>query len=170
MRPGRHRRLLAISTALLWLVAVEVLPNLHLAAHDGDHTHAADGSIHRHAAHEETHAHGGTQHRHRRPYPAPPSVRGDDVAKRGPSPSQARDQRATRRSRGPSPFSQLDTPARGHAALGISHHALATLDPSQPCLTPVGAPVATAWTHTFEATLVIASHDARPTARGPPIT
>jgi hypothetical protein len=38
-------RSFAICAALLWLLGVEALPNLHLAFHTGDHTHAADGTI-----------------------------------------------------------------------------------------------------------------------------
>jgi hypothetical protein len=61
-------------TALLWLLGVEVLPNLHLAAHRHDHSHAADGSIialgrghdHEHArGHDHEHEHGpGQDHDH----------------------------------------------------------------------------------------------------------
>lgn len=42
---SRPRRALALATCVLWLLAVEVLPNLHLAEHDHHHTHAADGTI-----------------------------------------------------------------------------------------------------------------------------
>ena len=41
----RHRRAIALMTCALWLLGVEVLPNLHLAFHHDDHTHAADGTI-----------------------------------------------------------------------------------------------------------------------------
>jgi hypothetical protein len=46
----RHRRGIAFYAALLWLLAVEVMPALHLASHDDDHTHSIDGTIisHRH--------------------------------------------------------------------------------------------------------------------------
>jgi hypothetical protein len=40
-----HRRGFATLACLLWLLGVEALPAVHLATHDGHHTHAADGSI-----------------------------------------------------------------------------------------------------------------------------
>jgi hypothetical protein len=42
---GHSRRRFAITACVLWLLGVEVLPNVHLAHHDHHHTHAADGSI-----------------------------------------------------------------------------------------------------------------------------
>ncbi len=60
--PLRRRRALALAAAVLWLVGLELAPNLHLALHDhlGAHVHAgdsiafahrhADGTIHRTAA------------------------------------------------------------------------------------------------------------------------
>jgi hypothetical protein len=53
--PHRQRRALALLTCVLWLLGVEVLPNLHLAHHHDDHTHAADGTIV--ASHEDDHGH-----------------------------------------------------------------------------------------------------------------
>ena len=44
-RTARQRRGYAIATCLLWLVAVEALPAVHLATHDGHHTHDASGAI-----------------------------------------------------------------------------------------------------------------------------
>src|SRR4051812_7563526 len=41
----RRRRAFALMTGVLWLLGIEVLPDLHLASHHGDHTHAADGTI-----------------------------------------------------------------------------------------------------------------------------
>ncbi|MDX2087409.1 MAG: hypothetical protein SFX73_06155 [Kofleriaceae bacterium] len=166
----RRRRILAIATALLWLVAIEVLPGLHLAEHADDHTHARDGSIHR-VAHADAHAHGGTRHRHRRPYPVPPSLREDEPddtvnAHASPGSASRRDLALTRR-RGPNQLA-IDDALVSHAAFGVAHHALATLDPPAPALTPVSAPVATVWMHTIDATLVIARPPARPNARGPP--
>jgi hypothetical protein len=152
----RHRRTLAVATVLLWLAAVEVLPNLHLAVHDDDHTHAADGTIHAVAAHEhEEHDHGTGPHRHRRPYPRLRAHHGHAHA----APAARRD--------APGELAFDEAPV-DHAALGMAHRALATLDPPPPLMAPVGAPVATAWTHTFESTPVIITPSARPTARGPP--
>lgn len=63
-----HRRAFAATAALLWLLGVEVLPNLHLATHQHDHTHAVDGSIvqlgHAHEASEPPHAHHDVAHHH----------------------------------------------------------------------------------------------------------
>lgn len=155
----RRRRILAIATALLWIAAIEVLPNLHLAAHRDDHTHASDGSIHA-VAHAEPHEHGGTRHRHRRPYPVPPSLRED-------APAAPHGHHAPKRTRGPSELA-IDVAPSGHAAFGVAHHALATLDPPPPVLSPVSEPVATAWMFTIVTTSVIARPSARPNARGPP--
>ena len=46
---------------MLWLLGVEVLPNLHLATHEADHTHEADGTIVR-GSFGGTHSHGGVVH------------------------------------------------------------------------------------------------------------
>src|SRR5438067_932657 len=40
-----QRRMVAAAACLLWLLGVEALPAVHMATHDGHHTHAADGSI-----------------------------------------------------------------------------------------------------------------------------
>jgi hypothetical protein len=42
---ARRRRRIAVITTALWLLALEVLPAIHAAAHRDDHTHASDGSI-----------------------------------------------------------------------------------------------------------------------------
>ena len=159
MRVGsqqQHRRTLAVATVLLWLAAVEVLPNLHLAFHDDDHTHAADGTIHAAAAHaHEEHDHGGGAHRHRHPYPR---LRAHH--------DHAHDTHAPRRD-APGELAFDEAPV-GHAALGMAHRALATLEPPPPVVAPVGAPVATAWTHPFTSRPVTSTSLARPNARGPP--
>ncbi|MCW5809250.1 MAG: hypothetical protein KIT31_43250 [Deltaproteobacteria bacterium] len=41
----RRRRTAAWVVGLLWVLAVEVLPNLHLLAHHRDHTHDTSGAI-----------------------------------------------------------------------------------------------------------------------------
>ncbi len=53
----RRRRWFAATACLLWLLGVEVLPDLHLAFHADDHTHGAEGTIVHAAAH-----HGGRDH------------------------------------------------------------------------------------------------------------
>ncbi len=47
----RRRRWFAATACVLWLLGVEVLPDLHLAFHADDHTHGADGTIVRVGAH-----------------------------------------------------------------------------------------------------------------------
>lgn len=62
------RRIHAALVCLAWLLALEVLPNLHLARHDQPHTHAADGTIVfvYHDGDAEPHRHAdGTVHAHR---------------------------------------------------------------------------------------------------------
>lgn len=58
-----HRRTIAIVACVLWLLGVEVLPALHLATHEGDHSHERDGSIVRAGEHR----HGDTVHSHAKP-------------------------------------------------------------------------------------------------------
>src|SRR4051794_39380962 len=41
----RQRRAFAMTACLLWLLGVEALPAVHLATHDGHHTHDASGAI-----------------------------------------------------------------------------------------------------------------------------
>lgn len=54
-----HRAHVAMVTLVLWLLGVEVLPALHLASHDADHTHEHDGTIaHVPRSHEAEHEHG----------------------------------------------------------------------------------------------------------------
>lgn len=130
----RQRRRIALATAVLWLVAVELLPALHLALHRADHTHGLDGAMHALAHYR------GEAHDHA-------------AAKRRTSTDLT-----------------IDPPSEHHVALGVAHHALATLDPPPPCLAPVGAPIASAWTYLVEASRVDATPRARPNARGPPRT
>jgi hypothetical protein len=53
----RQRHAFALVTCVLWLLGVEVLPNLHLAHHHGDHTHAADGTLVALHDHDDDHDH-----------------------------------------------------------------------------------------------------------------
>ena len=64
MRASRHRRrAIAICGVLLWLLGIEVLPNLHLAFHADDHTHEPDGTI---VAHGHPHHGEDADHHHAR--------------------------------------------------------------------------------------------------------
>lgn len=63
MRGLRSRRAIAIVACALWLLGVEALPGVHLAAHSDDHTHAGDGTILRRGEHR----HGATVHAHAKP-------------------------------------------------------------------------------------------------------
>jgi hypothetical protein len=143
-------RSFAICAALLWLLGVEALPNLHLAFHTGDHTHAADGTIiaDRNEAELErlylrAHAERGTKprslfthHQHGK------RKRSDQLA--------------------------ISAPAHGHAAAGIAHHATALHQPPPPLLAPVTRPVATTFVHAEPNERVSIAEASRPVARGPP--
>ncbi len=56
-RRSSRRRALALTTCVLWLLGVELLPDLHLQFHADDHTHDASGTI--------THGHSHTVKRAR---------------------------------------------------------------------------------------------------------
>lgn len=137
----RHRRALAVITALLWLLGVEALPNLHLAGHSADHTHAQDGTIVTVSfATSSTHEH------------ADGSVHADH------------DATATKTS---SPLDTiLDVPA--HAASGIAHHATAIFQPPVPLTAPVSAPFAETFLHAAPLAHVASISMVAPSARGPP--
>lgn len=150
MRDRRqHRRAFALTALVLWLLGVEVLPGLHLATHEGDHTHAADGTIVAHGhdhddelarLHALAHAQAGTECLHA-------------GARR---PAKRRGQLA------------IDRVPHGHAAAGIAHHATALLDPPPPITAPVWAPHAETWCHAAPTTRAPTATTARPSARGPP--
>jgi hypothetical protein len=74
-----RRRVLALVACTLWLLGIEALPNLHLATHGDDHTHARDGSIVRPGEHR----HGDVVHSHA-PKPKPqrrvPQLAFDDAS------------------------------------------------------------------------------------------
>lgn len=163
-RSPRRRRALAAVACLLWLLGVEVLPNLHLATHDDatPHVHTPGGMIvtvsfgataHRHAD--------GSVHAHAEPdgdlaEHAEPTA--DDDEKR-----EERDERDEREAQ-----LAFDTPPDLHVAAGLAHRALALHDPPPPELEPV-AP-------TRHVTLAIALVEDHPgyatprtaSARGPP--
>lgn len=144
------RRWIAATACVLWLLGVEVLPNLHLAAHADDHTHAAGGAIVRVSLHEthehrhadgRTHAHAAGEHEH------------------------ADGARAHRRT---IDAEQYQSAPSGHAASGIAHRAIALHRPPPPLLEPLPVdraawPIAAARDDRFTGARAI-----RPTARGPP--
>jgi hypothetical protein len=156
---------LAVATCVLWLLGVEVLPNLHLATHDEHHTHAADGSIlgdgdgdgdhdHDHAAIAEDHHH---HHDHHGALAAEaPTV----LAELAPDPHAPEP--------GDSPVPAIEHRSSGHAAAGIAHHAIALHRPPPPLLEPLSA-LRTASQIELAPDLQV-SHAplARPNARGPP--
>jgi hypothetical protein len=142
---AEQRRSIAVLTCVLWLLAVEVLPAIHLAGHDDHHTHADDGAIRaleqHFAAHEAGIAH-------------------DD---------HALELRAPKR-RAPRPDGQLAIghAPYAHAAAGIAHHAIALHRPTPPLVAPLPvAPIEWRTLHVVEAQLASAAL-AHPNARGPP--
>lgn len=199
-RPTQHRRALAVVTALLWLLAVEVFPNLHLATHHHDHTHAADGSIVRLEDNEHAHEHG---HGHPHEHEHARDVDDDDLARLGVAHEHiaidldglgldhvidgatdaahidhVEHEVATADEATGTDDTQLrhrgqlaidDAAPRGHAALGIAHHAIALHQPPPPLLAPVAAPSAVAWTHAAPNERLSSAAPHRPTARGPPL-
>lgn len=146
-----RRRALGVMTCLLWLLGVEVLPNLHLATHAGDHTHGDDGALvalwdaHERgteAPHDESvpHAHGGDVHAR------------DHASRQGDADAASLDQ--------PGP------PA--HAPSGLAHHATALHEAPPALLAAVGI-TRTVWHLDAPLDDLIGTKTtARPTARGPP--
>lgn len=153
MRRGRRRQTVALATCLLWLVAVEVLPNLHLARHSDDHTHAAGGAIvHTRPTSTQEHEHGGRTHRH-----AGTASETEQV--------HAQKPRARKR------VAQLafdDAHSSGHAAAGIPHHALAIIEPEPPAVEPLEAARGSWHIELAASQLVSASPLRCSLARGPP--
>lgn len=124
----RPRRAFALATCVLWLLAIEVLPNLHLGRHDDHHTHADDGTIVRL---DDDHDHGhGYSHGHA----IDGAARDDDHDVDHADDDHADDDHAD--------HDLPDQPAidhlpRGHAAGGIAHHITALHQPPAPPLAPV---------------------------------
>jgi len=181
----QRRRAFAICAAVLWLLGVEVLPNLHLAHHDHHHTHTADGSIvathdddadsdsdsdsdadvdvDEHAAHHARHAdHDGD---------IDPDI--DEHADHDVQVHEhgRRHDHHKRHHVGEHAPAQLafDHVPHGHAAAGIAHHAIALHQPLPPITTPVAAPHAETWRHAEPKDRATIASAARPTARGPPV-
>ncbi|MDQ3367368.1 MAG: hypothetical protein M3680_18240 [Myxococcota bacterium] len=162
----RHRRTYAITAALLWLLGVEVLPNLHLATHRDDHTHVAGGTLvvvtfdeHRHAGghgadHDDDHHH---PHEH---HDDPDHARAGAAATAAPAVHRDRARRAKL---------AIESPASGHQAAGIAHHAIALHQPPPPALAPYVVPLVSAWRHAAPPDRIDITRTARPAARGPPV-
>ena len=109
---ARLRRTYAALAGVLWLLGIEVLPNLHLALHERPHTHAPDGTVvivtfdrdaepHRHAD--------GTMHSH-------------DTAGIERS---ARAAHSSPRHRARSGTLAIEQAPDTHVAAGLAHHATA---------------------------------------------
>ena len=143
MRGRSHRRRgFAIIAALLLLLGFEVLPNLHLAFHDADHTHAHDGSIVlARAAHGHHHDHGDADHHH-------------DVD--------------AGRDRSKKPVLAFDHAPHGHTAAGLAHRLTAWQQPPAPVIAPVATPDPQRWTHAAPRALCTLRSIRTCDARGPP--
>jgi hypothetical protein len=152
----RQRRWLAATACLLWLLGVEVLPNLHLAFHADDHTHEADGTIVVVTTHEAEHAAAHAAERdHDHLHGLAVDLDVDDGAARA------------RRDRTDGPAT-IELAPSAHAAAGALHHALALHRPPPPLVEPL-AVVRAEWQ--IEHRPAGRIHDvlrARPNARGPP--
>jgi hypothetical protein len=186
-------------TALLWLLGVEVLPNLHLAAHRDDHSHTADGSIialgrghdHEHARdndHDHEHGPGGDHDHHHED--------DDELAALGVAHEHvdleyvdpwldhaeadagdlaierervATDDTTERHLTHRGQLVLDDELPPGHAALGIAHRALALHEPPPPELAPVAMPHVATWTYGAPNERLTSAERARPSARGPPV-
>ncbi len=136
---------------LLWLLGVEVLPNLHLAAHADDHTHAANGTIVTVSFDTIT----GETHRH-----DDGSVHADHA--------DADHQAAATKRRVPLDTSLGVPPHPGHAATGIGHRLAALLAPPPPVTAAVAVLTVQTWTYLAPRGLAQAIEPAPPSARGPP--
>lgn len=119
MRTQHRRRAFAMITCLLWLLGVEVLPNLHLAAHDAaTHEHTAAGTIVTVTFGTAAHAHDGSVHSH-------------DAADRA-----AELTRTAAREHHRNELA-IDDPISAHVASGLAHHAVALHAPPPPLLAPL---------------------------------
>jgi len=143
MTRASHRRAFAICAALLWLLGVEALPNLHLALHENDHSHATDGTIVGSAQFEREYA----EARAKRGLPPRVLEHGHEHRKRD----------------------QLAFDHAPHAANGIAHHATALHQPAPPLTTPVAAPHAEAWRFAEPSDRIDLASAIRPSARAPPV-
>jgi hypothetical protein len=161
--PSRRtiRRCHAVVVLVLWLLGVEVLPGLHLAAHGDDHTHTAQGLtiLVTHAddeagVHAPAHAH------------ADGAIHADHGGPVSPTTSDH-----ARRNRPDDPASPpvIEHVPPHHAVAGVLHHALALHRPAPPPAAPAVAicPLpSTAW---WYAGACVVTPAARPASRGPPL-
>lgn len=165
MRPSltpRNRRILAALAALLWLLGVEVLPNVHLATHRDDHTHAHDGAIVRAPAHDEEH-HDEHEHEHEHVDEHEHSDHAHEAAVEVAHHDEDAHHDHTRG------VLAVDVAPSGHEAAGLAHHALALHEPPPLLTTPVAEPRVWVWLHPAPIERLTSIGYARPTARGPPV-
>jgi hypothetical protein len=148
-RASRHRRraTFAVAACVLWLLGVEVLPNLHLATHEADHTHEADGTIVR-VSFGGTHSHGGVTHADHDDHDV------DQDRDHHDRDSKRRDQLA------------IDVPA--HGAAGLAHRAIALHQPPPPVIAPLPVVRTMLWQEHEPNERLNVAYAARPAARGPP--
>ena len=133
---------------MLWLLAIELLPNLHLGTHDGHHTHAHDGTI-------------VAQHAEQ-----------DDELERLHQLAHAQSGRPCTHAKKPKPQRDLlafQRVPQGHAAAGIAHRAEALLDPLAPITTPLAMPIAEPYRHVVANDVIGHAPIATAIARGPPL-
>ncbi|HWO20088.1 MAG TPA: hypothetical protein VNO30_14980 [Kofleriaceae bacterium] len=143
-------------TCVLWLLGVEVLPNLHLAHHHDDHTHAADGTIVALADHDHDdadHDHGDADHDHDHDHADADADHVDADADHDHDDGQL----------------AIDHPSRPHhQASGIAHHATALHRPAAPPLAPAAVARLTWQLVALADAPPRDTFTARPIARGPP--
>ena len=145
---SRRRRGFAASACFLWLLGVEVLPNLHLAFHDDDdHTHASTGMIVK-VSFNEPHDHGDGIHTH--------DEHDASAISASDSKRKASDQVA---------IGQFET---NHAAAGLAHHALALHRPAPPLIAPLPVDRLILWVSDAPIERPVLASTTRPSARGPP--
>lgn len=106
-------------TCLLWLLGVEVFPNLHLSSHDATtHAHTPAGTIVTVTFGAATHAHDGSVHSH------------DAVDRAAELTRQAADEHHRDEL-------AIDDPISTHVASGLAHRAVALHAPPSPLLAPL---------------------------------
>ena len=122
MRAQHRRRAAAALCALVWLLGIEVLPNLHLAFHDpSTHTHTPAGMIVTVTFGEPAHTH------------AAGSIHSHDAADRAIELASAAD-RARHNDK-----LAIDVALVVHDATGLAHRATALHAPAAPLLAPLPA-------------------------------
>jgi hypothetical protein len=159
----RRRRRYAVVACVLWLLGIEVLPNLHLTFHDDDHTHGHAGTIVVARVAIDDHAHDGeASHSHATAHHSELAYDEDETAivvEEEPAPAP------TRRHRDQLAIEPFDP---GHAAGGLAHRLLALQQPAPPLLAPVEVPRVAWWISNAPIERTSVAPHARPTARGPP--